>query len=300
MKVSTRTKAIGALVITGVLGGIAPLFMKVALKEFSSYQILFIRFGLATLLVIPLLFKHLKRFTFKKSLLIIPSGLLFTGNVFFMVVGIQYTTSIVSQLFYLLTPVIVTLVGYFLFKERISSRRILSMAICFGGSTVLILRSVQGGELVSSIGTLRGNILILCAVMSWSLYVVYSKRISQKFEPTVFLVSNFIIALLVSFLSFLFMNISVISTATRFIHSSFPVMGSLLALGVINSVLFFFMYQWSLKHVSAFIVASTTYLSPLSAALFAIPFFGEKLSMTLLFSALSIFLGSYLILTEKK
>lgn len=77
-------------------------------------------------------------------------------------------------------------------------------------------------------------------------------------------------------------------------------MGSLLALGIVNSVVFFFMYQWSLKHVSAFIVASTTYLSPLSAALFAIPFFGEKLSVTLVLSAASIFLGSYFILTEKK
>lgn len=300
MQLSTRTKAIGALVLTGILGGIAPLFMKVALAEFNSYQILFIRFGLATFLILPLLFKYLKKITLKKSLLIIPSGLLFTGNVFFMVVGIQYTTSIVSQLFYLLTPVIVSFVGYVLFKDRISAKRILSMVICFGGSTLLILRSVQGGALINSIGTLRGNILILCAVMSWSLYVVYSKRISQKFEPTVFLVSNFIIALTVSLFSFFLMNISIITTTTQFIHSSFPVMASLVALAVINSVLFFFMYQWSLKHVSAFIVASTTYLSPLSAALFAIPFFGERLSMTLVLSAASIFLGSYFILTEKK
>lgn len=300
MQLSTRTKAILALIVTGILGGIAPLFMKVALKEFDSYQILFIRFGLATLLVLPLLAKHLKRITIKKSAYIIPSGLLFTGNVFFMVVGIRYTTSIVSQLFYLLTPVIVSLVGYFLFKERISTRRILSMVVCFGGSTLLIMRSVQGGALVNSIGTARGNILILCAVMCWSLYVVYTKRISRKFEPTVFLVSNFVIALIISCVSFWFMKISVLSTVTQFAKSSLPVMGSLLALGIINSVLFFFMYQWSLKHVSAFIVASTTYLSPLSAALFAIPFFGEKLSVTLVLSAASIFLGSYFILTEKK
>ncbi|MFZ2025967.1 MAG: DMT family transporter [Microgenomates group bacterium] len=300
MKVSTRMKAIGALIIVGILGGIAPLLMKVALREFDSYQILFIRFGLATLLVFPLLLNSFKKIPFKKSLLIIPSGLLFTGNVFFMVVGIQFTTSIVSQLFYLLTPVIVSLVGYFLFKDRISNRRILSMVICFAGSTFLILRSVQGGTLINSIGTLKGNILILCAVMSWSSYVVYTKRMSQKFEPTAFLVSNFVIALLVSLVSFLFMNISVLSTIAQFMHSSIPVMSSLVALAVINSVLFFFMYQWSLKHVSAFIVASTTYLSPLSAALFAIPFFGEKLSVTLVLSAFSIFLGSYLILTEKR
>lgn len=300
MKVSTRMKAIGALIVVGILGGIAPLLMKVALREFDSYQILFIRFGLATFLIFPLLLNSFKKIPFKKSLLIIPSGLLFTGNVFFMVVGIQFTTSIVSQLFYLLTPVIVSLVGYFLFKERISNRRILSMVICFAGSTFLILRSVQGGTLINSIGTLKGNILILCAVMSWSLYVVYTKRMSQKFEPQIFLVSNFVIALLVSLVSFLFMNISVLATITQFIQSSTPVMSSLVTLAVINSVLFFFMYQWSLKYVSAFIVASTTYLSPLSAALFAIPFFGERLSMTLGLSAFSIFLGSYLILTEKK
>lgn len=174
------------------------------------------------------------------------------------------------------------------------------MVICFAGSTFLILRSVQGGALINSIGTLKGNILILCAVMSWSLYVVYTKRMSQKFEPPIFLVSNFVIALLVSLMSFLFMNISVLATITQFTQSSAPVMSSLVTLAVINSVLFFFMYQWSLKYVSAFIVASTTYLSPLSAALFAIPFFGERLSVTLGLSALSIFLGSYLILTEKK
>lgn len=300
MQLSTKTKAIGALILTGILGGIAPLLMKVALVEFDSYQILFIRFGLATVFIFPLLIHTLKKIPFRKILLIIPSGLLFTGNVFFMVVGIQFTTSIVSQLFYLLTPVIVSLVGYFLFKERISNRRILSMTICFAGSAFLILRSVQGGALANSIGTLKGNILILCAVLSWSSYVIYTKRMSQKFEPTVFLVSNFVIALLVSLVSFLFMNISAVSTVVQFARSSMPVMASLVTLAVVNSVLFFFMYQWSLKHVSAFIVASTTYLSPLSAALFAIPFFGEKLSMTLILSALSIFLGSYLILTEKK
>jgi len=300
MNLSTRVKAILALVVVGVLGGVAPLFMKVALREFNSYQILFIRFGLASLLVIPLIISHIKKTAIKKIILIIPAGFLFSGNVFFFVVGVQFTTSIVSQLFFLLTPVIVSLVSYVLFREKISLRRVISMIICFGGSSLLILRSIQGTDLIRSIGTFQGNIFILCAVTSWSLYVVYTKRISKKVEPSLFLVTNFMTAFIISCISLLVTKTSVISTILQFTHSSLPAVSSLLALATVNSVLFFFLYQWSLKHVSAFIVASTTYLSPLSAALFAIPFLGEQLSTTLLVSAMTIFIGSYFILSEKK
>jgi drug/metabolite transporter (DMT)-like permease len=274
--------------------------MKIALKEFSSYQILFIRFGIASVLITPLLIKYAKKITPKQLTYILPGSLLFSGNVFLFVVGVQYTTSIVSQLFYLLTPIVVSLANYFLFKEKISIRRIISMIICLGGSALLILRSIEANHLIRSIGTFHGNILILCAMTSWSLYVVYTKKLSQKFEPPLFLVSNFITALVVSCLSFAVTNTSFSTTLVTLFHSSPPVYLSLVALGGINSVLFFFLYQWSLKHVSSFIVASSAYISPLSAALFAIPFFGEQLSVTLLISAFSIFIGSYLILTEKK
>ncbi|MCX6732362.1 MAG: EamA family transporter [Candidatus Roizmanbacteria bacterium] len=300
MILSTRMKAILALIVTGTIGGIAPLFMKIALREFSSYQVLFIRFGLAFLFVSPLLVKNIKKLTIKNLAYIIPAGLLFSGNVFFFVVGVQYTTSIVSQLFYLLTPVIVTVVGFLLYREKISVQRMVSMLVCFGGSSLLISRSMQGGSLIHSIGTFQGNILIICAVFSWALYAIYTKRLSKKFEPSLFLVTNFMTALLISCVSFFITKTSITSTVMQFIHSSFPVMGSLLALAIINSVIFFFLYQWSLKHVSAFIASLTTYLSPLSAALFAIPFFGEQLSVILIISAVSIFAGSYLILSEKR
>lgn len=300
MNLSIRTKAICALVLTGILGGIAPLLMKIALREFSTIQIVFVRFGLASLLVIPLLRYHYKSVSFKKLMQTLPAGFLFSGNIFFMIIGLQYTTSIVSQLFYLLTPVFVSLVGYLLFREKISARRILSMVVCFAGSTLLILRSIGNSNLIHSIGTGRGNLLILCAVISWSLYVIYTKRISKQIEPTFFLVINFFTALAISIIVLMVNNVSLLNTLLALSRSSYPVIVSLVFLGVINSVIFFFLYQWSLKHVSAFIVASTTYLSPLSAAVFAIPFFGERLSTVLLLSAASIFIGSYLILTEKK
>jgi len=239
MHLSSRTSAIFALIMTGILGGVSPLFMKVALKEFNSYQILFIRFGIATLLIIPLFVKHLKVITTKTLRSLIPAGILFSINVLFFVVVIQYTTSVVSQLFYLLIPVFVSLFSYFLFKEKISLKRIVSMIICFGGSSLLILEFIKGSSLVHSIGTFHGNILILCSVISWSTYLVYTKRLSKQIAPSLFLVINFTIALVIAILFFIITKISFIVTIVQFSHSSLPVMLSLLALASVNSVVFF-------------------------------------------------------------
>lgn len=300
MNLSTRTRAIGALIITGILGGFAPLLMKIALKEFSSLQIIFIRFGIASIIIIPLLTHQIKTISLKKLALTLPAGVLFSSNIFLFVIGLQYTTSIVSQLFYLLTPVIVSLIGYILLREKISMRRILSMFVCFAGSTLLILRSVESSNLIHSIGTIKGNLYIIGAVTSWSIYIIYTKRISKQIEPSFFLLTNFLTAFVISIIFLNISNVTLMGTITTLTRGSFPAVTSLIVLGVVNSVIFTFLSQWSLKRVSAFIVASSTYLSPLSAALFAIPFFGEQLSSVLIISAVSIFFGSYLILTEKK
>lgn len=114
------------------------------------------------------------------------------------------------------------------------------------------------------------------------------------------MVTNFLTAFVISALVLVLSKTSLLGTVTMLFHSSFPVVASLVALSILNSVIFFFLYQWSLKHVSAFIVSSSAYLSPLATAVFAIPFFGEQLSGVLLISAASIFIGSYLILTEKR
>lgn len=299
MIVSTRIRAAVALMITGVLGGIAPLLMKYAFSEFAPMQIVYLRFLLAVILTLPLLAVHATKIKPNLSILI-PAGLLFSGNVFFVIVGLMTTTSIISQLFYLLSPVIVSGVGYFIFHERVSTRRIMSMAICFISASFILMRSVNAHELVQSIGTFQGNVFVLLAVISWSLYLIVTKRTGAQLEPTLFLVVNFLVTFFMSALFLFFQGISPTRTLDQFINSNVPVQLSILALGSINSVFFFFLYQWSIKKVSAFMVSAAAYLSPLSAAAFGIPFFGERLSITLIISAVGIFIGSYLIVTEKR
>jgi len=299
MIVSTRIRAALALMITGVLGGIAPLLMKYAFIEFVPMQIVYLRFLLAVILILPLLIIHAKKIKPNINILF-PAGLLFSGNVLFVIVGLMSTTSIISQLFYLLSPVIVSGVGYFLFHERVSTRRIISMLICFISASLILMRSINAHDLVQSIGTFKGNMLVLFAVISWSSYLIFTKRTGTKLEPSLFLVVNFLVTFFMSILFLFFQGVSPIQTLYQFFKSNVAVQLSIVALGSINSVFFFFLYQWSIKKVSAFMVSAAAYLSPLSAAAFGIPFFGERLSITLIMSAVGIFIGSYLIVTEKR
>lgn len=299
MIVSTRIRAALALMVTGILGGIAPLLMKYAFSEFVPMQIVFLRFLLAAILVFPLFIFHIKKIV-PQAKILIPAGFLFSGNVFFVIIGLMSTTSIISQLFYLLSPVIVSAIGYIFFREKVSLRRIISMSICFIAASLLLTRSLSADDLIQSIGTFQGNIFVLLAVISWSLYLLFTKRNGTQIAPTLFLVVNFMVTLLMSIIFLIVQGITPTDTMSQFVHSALPVQLSIVFLGSINSVFFFFLYQWSIKKVSAFMVSAAAYLSPLSAAALGIPFFGERLSVTLIFSAVGIFIGSYLIVTEKR
>jgi len=287
----TPVKAIVALCLTGILGGFAPVFMKVAFKEFTPVQIVFTRFFFAFLILFPLAF-FTQKFTFDKQDIpvVLFASLLFSCNIFFFVLGLQYTTSIASQLMYLLTPTFVIVLTYFIFKKSITSKHVVSIIAGLLGGIILISGN-NLSHLSSSLGTPKGNGIILGAVCSWSLYIIISKKLSSKYHPLSLIVANSGVITVISIFVLFFQQVQIFSS---YFHASSPAILSLLFLVIFNSVLFFFLYQWSIKLASPFAVSLSTYLSPLAAALLAIPLFGEKITIQLMISALLIGISSYL------
>ena len=301
MYLSSRTKAIAAIGFAGILGGVAPIFMKIAFKTFAPVEITFLRYVFGILFFIPYAALSRKE-VFKPEN--IPTylicSLFYIANIFLFIIGVQYTTSTVSQLFYLLTPVFVSLISFFLFRETLSSRKVLSIVCGVMGASLLIFRSVQAGALLSSIGSFRGNGMITVGVIFWSLYIVYSKKKGKNIAPSAFIIWNFAACIFCSFFILKYNAVDPFSLFQRLLHAPVAVVLSIITLGVLNSGAMVFLYQWAIKNTSSFAVSSATYLSPLSAAFFAIPFMGEKLSVTLGVSAFAIGVASYLIITDRK
>lgn len=287
----TRTRALIAIIIAGVLGGIGPIFTKVALTEFTPFQIVFVRFFLAFLILLPIATITGKLHYDKKDLFtLILISIFFAGNIILFVVGLQYTTSIAAQLSYLLTPAFVVILSFLFLQHKIERRHLLSIAAGFTGGLLLVFRS-GNAELVQSLGNMKGNILILSAVACWSIYVTLSKKYSHKYSPlNLIMLVNFTTA----FLAFLFLCIKKQDIFTAFAHAHPLTIINLMLLVVFNSIFLFFLYQWAIKLVKPFSVSLSSYLSLLTTAIIAIPLFGEKITVQLIVSGLLIGISSYL------
>jgi len=179
---------------------------------------------------------------------------------------------------------------YFIFKKSITSKHVVSIIAGLLGGIILISGN-NLSHLSSSLGTPKGNGIILGAVCSWSLYIIISKKLSSKYHPLSLIVANSGVITVISIFVLFFQQVQIFSS---YFHASSPAILSLLFLVIFNSVLFFFLYQWSIKLASPFAVSLSTYLSPLAAALLAIPLFGEKITIQLMISALLIGISSYL------
>lgn len=293
----TPIKAIIALCVTGILGGFAPIFMKVAFKEFSPVQVVFTRFFFTSLILFPIAL-FTKKLTFEKKDIpvVLLASLLFSGNIFLFVFGLQYTTSIASQLVYLLTPTFVIILTYLFFKSSISSKYFFSIFFgLFGG--IILVSGNNLSQITNSLGTPLGNGMILGGVCSWSCYIIVSKRLSNKYNPLSLIVANSSVITIISALILYTQRIHIFSS---YFSASSPALLSLLFLVIFNSILFFFLYQWAIKLASPFAVSLSTYLSPLAAGLLAIPLFGEKITIQLVMSAILIGISSYLTFKREK
>lgn len=288
---NTRTRALVAIIIAGVLGGISPIFMKVALTEFTPFQIVFVRFFLAFLILFPIgFFTRKLHFDTKDLPYLLLLSIFFAGNVLFFVVGLQYTTSIASQLFYLLTPTLVIALSALFLQHKIEKKHLLSIGAGFAGGILLITRS-GNSTLVQSLGNMKGNVLILTAVCCWALYVTLSKKMSHKYSPlNLIILVNFVTSLL-AFLFLIFQGQDIFTTITQ-AHPLIII--NLFLLTVLNSILFFFLYQWAIKLVKPFSVSLSSYIGVLATALLAIPLFGEQITIQLVVSGLLIGISSYL------
>lgn len=292
-----RFLALSAIILAGIIGGTAPFLQKIILREMSPITIAFSRFFFAFLILFPFfIWKKSRTIKINRLSSLLPSSLFFAGNVIIYIIALQYTTSTVSQIAYLLTSAIVLIISYFVFQQKITSNKLLGVSCGLIGGLLLVWQS-QNSNLINSLGTIKGNLLLLLSVTSWSLYLITSKKQSQHYSPYTLLLTNITVTMIISFL---LLVMTKINPLTVYFTLSFPIIIALIMLIILQSILFFFLVQWAMQYISSFSTTLTTYISPFITAMLGIVFLGEEMSLSLLISAILIFASSYMILNQKK
>ena len=98
-------------------------------------------------------------------------------NQFFYLYGLRYTTAANGALLYAATPVFVLLLSHFFLKESISLRKTIGIVLAFTGIAIVIFE--RGVDLSS--GYALGNVLILVAVLGWTLAMIVGKELIVRY-----------------------------------------------------------------------------------------------------------------------
>ncbi len=269
------------LLATQVIFATLPIAVKLALRDLSSPSLALLRVTGAALLFVVLqlaLVRERVRSGRDYALLAVFALLGVVANQLLYITALTLTTATDAQMLQTAGPAITLLIAILLRRESSSPGKWAGIGLAASG--VLYLVGMDFGS-----GSGVGNLLALLNVASFSLYLVVSRRMVQRYDP-----------LTVTTWLFVFGAAGIAPWGLpSLLAETGPVSGTTWAvmawIVVLPTVLAYYLNVWALKRVESSVVAIYVYLQPVVTALLAGPVLGERLSPRLLPAAGLIFAG---------
>ena len=276
------------LFVSFIGGSINPIFVKLGTLEVAPMALTALRFVGATLVLLPFWYRKKEYIALKDIYKIIP----FSLNIGLFSIAIQYTSVTMTGILYSTSPFFVAIFAHLLIKERISKEQILGLLIAIVGIFLLTRESMQGGDVVS-FGTPLGNGLILLASAIFGLYPVGARSLSRSYSSLTIVFFSFATTAMLTMIAAAFeWHIR----PFQGVHVT-EVVTILLVLILISSITFWYLYQWLIKHVSAFVASLTNYGTVVTAAISGAIVFEERVTLELIIGAFLVVVGVFLATT---
>ncbi len=285
-----RKKALVAIILSSLLGGATVPLSKLGLQEFPPLSFAFIRFLLSAMLILPFILKYKRGFlgNFQKLL---PLSLLATINIIFFILGIKTTTATSGILLYAAVPVLAGLLGYILFRHKLPSYQLIGLILGFIGVFVIVfLPILEKGNPFS--GDLLGNLLIAVGVITWSFYMVLSRKTLLTFSPFVMTAVFIFLTALALFPLFIFESLT---NTLWFKNVTLTGVFSLIYVATISTILTYFLGQYAIKHGGIVFASMTFYLVPVVGYIFSFLLLGELLTLGLVLGGVLALIGVFLV-----
>lgn len=234
----------------------------------------FWRWVLALALFLPFAWPHLRRDwpavrRHWKNL----AGLAFFGMVAFhtaLYLSVNYTTATNAALLVAICPLLVPLLAWALYRDPVTPRIVLAIALSLAGVAVVILRGDPARLLTLQFNA--GDLIMLAAVFFWSMYTVLLKRRPAGLHPQSLLVATMILAALMLLPVYLWESV--------FVRTMPVTQDSLLAVAyvvVFASIVAFLCFNRGIEVLGPSTGGLFLHLIPVFAALLAFVFLGERL-----------------------
>ena len=200
--------------------------------------------------------------------------------------GLSLTYSIHASLLMLTTPILIVFIAAWILRERLSPVKLIGLALGIGGAAVLVLGKESSGE---GNDILFGDILIIINAISYTFYFVLVKPLMLKYDPIV------IVRWIFTFGFFLVLPFGW-AEFTEIQWGNFTAIDyTCMALVVLTGTFLAYLFNvYGIKILGASIAGFYIYTQPVFAALIAMMFLKEPLTLYKVIAALLIFAGVFL------
>lgn len=289
MKISTKAHL--ALLATNIFFAINYTVVKYLINnEFvKPFGLNLVRVGVSAILLwILFVFKPVKSAVQKKDygrfFLCALTGIAINQLLF--IKGLSLTYSIHASLLMLTTPILITVFAAWILKERLTQYKLAGLAMGIAGAVVLLMARDVGGNAKQ---VLRGDIMIILNAISYTLYFILVKPLMKAYNPVVVIRMIFTIGFFL-ILPFCWTEFQEIPWA----NYNGIAWGNLALLVVGGTFLAYVLNVYGIKILGASIAGTYIYSQPLFAAIIAIIFLGEEVTLYKIIAAACIFIGVFL------
>ena len=198
---------------------------------------------------------------------------LFGGSLYFLTenTALRFSTASNVSILVCSSPLLTAiLVSAFYRDERMNVRQILGSLIAFIGMALVVLN----GKLVLKLN-LYGDLLAVAAALTWGVYSLLMKGVSDKYD-VVFITRKVFGYGLLTILPYFFL-VQPLNTDPA-ILSRTPVWGNLVYLGLVASLLCFIVWNWCLPRLGTVRTTNMIYSQPFFTMLIAYLILGERIT----------------------
>lgn len=283
-----------ALFIAHFIWGANFVISKIALQEFPVMSLAFLRFFLATLLLLPFFItleskeRKIKLADWPKMVII--SILMVGFNIALFYQGLVKTTAIDAATISLSVPLISVIAGWWFLKEKIYAINLFGIILGFVGAiTIIGVPLLLFGE-IDLKSSLFGNLLILSSSICFVTGAIIAKDLISKYHPLVITTLLFAISaviFVIPALIDLLQNPNWISNI-----SIFGIFG-LSYVTLMSSIAAYFLMITGLEKVEISKANLFQYLEPAIAATLAVPLLYERISYSFIVGTCLVVLGVY-------
>jgi drug/metabolite transporter (DMT)-like permease len=277
------------MILAAVIWGLNFSFIKISLKEIPPLPFNGIRLLLSSLVLMTWFLKVEGNFKVKKEhlpkiIFLAISG--YTIYQYIFISGINLTTASNTGVIFGLSPIMISLLSSFFKHEKIEPIGWVGILLGFVG-VYIIISGKSGGFSLSS-QTLKGDLVILLAVLLWANYSVAAKPLLKVYSPLK------LTTLAMTIGSLLFFPFSIAQLKTLPISEiSFTAWFCLAFSGIMALSVGLIIWFFSVKRVGNSQTAVYANLPVVFAVIFAWMILSEKIHLSLIIGALIILLGIF-------